>query len=235
MSLPQRILVTGGGTGIGFAIAEALIQRGATVFICGRRRRVLDRAAAQIGAIPISGDVTGAPGPLLQACGPVDGLVHNAGSLVQENLGQWTSRAWQDLWEVHVKGPALLSQAFAAQCKGPGAIVAVGSTLGERPASGSAAYASAKAGLLSLVRSLALELAPQSIRANAVLPGVVPTAMTTQARGDLSAQESLKALEALHPLGLGQPEQVAQAVIALLENEWISGAALAVDGGLLVS
>jgi NAD(P)-dependent dehydrogenase (short-subunit alcohol dehydrogenase family) len=59
--------------------------------------------------------------------------------------------------------------------------------------------------------------------------------MTTQDRGGLSARESLKALEALHPLGLGQPEQVAQAVIAMLENEWISGAALAVDGGLLVS
>jgi NAD(P)-dependent dehydrogenase (short-subunit alcohol dehydrogenase family) len=59
--------------------------------------------------------------------------------------------------------------------------------------------------------------------------------MTNQNRGNLSAQESLKALEALHPLGLGQPEQVAQAVIALMENEWISGAALAIDGGLLVA
>jgi NAD(P)-dependent dehydrogenase (short-subunit alcohol dehydrogenase family) len=235
MSLPQRILVTGGGTGIGYAIAESLVQRGATVFICGRRRKVLERAANQIGATPISGDITGAPEPLLQACGPLDGLVHNAGCLIQENIGQWTARAWQDLFEVHVQGPALLSQAFAAQAKGPGAIVAVGSTLGERPIAGSAAYAAAKAGLMSLVRSLALELAPQGIRANAVLPGVVPTAMTQRAQGDLSARESLKALEALHPLGLGQPEQVAQAVIGLLENEWISGAALTVDGGLLVA
>jgi NAD(P)-dependent dehydrogenase (short-subunit alcohol dehydrogenase family) len=235
MSLPQRILVTGGGTGIGYAIAEALVQRGATVFICGRRRKVLERAAAQIGATPIPGDITGNPEPLIQACGPLDGLVHNAGHWVQENLGQWTAGTWQDLFEVHVQGPALLSQAFAAQAKGPGAIVAVGSTLGERPVAGSAAYAAAKAGLLSLVRSLAVELAPRGIRANAVLAGVVPTAMTTQDRGGLSARESLKALEALHPLGLGQPEQVAQAVIAMLENEWISGAALAVDGGLLVS
>jgi NAD(P)-dependent dehydrogenase (short-subunit alcohol dehydrogenase family) len=235
MILPERVLVTGGGTGLGYAIAEALVQRGATVFICGRRRKVIERAAEQIGARPLSGDVTGPPGPLLEACGPIDGLIHNAGCQIRQPLGHWTERAWADLWDVHVKGPALLSQAFAAQCEGPGSIVAIASTLGLRPAAGSAAYASAKAGLLSLIRSLALELAPQGIRANAVLPGVVPTAMTLQPRGEQSAEESLKALEAQHPLGLGEPAQVAQAVISLLENPWISGAALAVDGGLLVS
>ena len=235
MSLPERILVTGGGTGLGYAIAEALVQRGATVFICGRRRRVIQRAAEQIGATPLSGDITGPPGPLLEACGPIDGLIHNAGSQVREPLGQWTEKAWTDLWNVHVRGPAMLSQAFAAQCEGPGSIVAIASTLGLRPAAGSAAYASAKAGLLSVIRSLALELAPQGIRANAVLPGVVVTDMTRQGRDGKSADETLKNLEALHPLGLGEPPQVAQAVVSLLENPWISGSALAVDGGLLVT
>ena len=67
MSLPKRVLVTGGGTGIGYAIAEELVQRGSEVIICGRRRRVIERAAAQIGATPLSGDITGPPEPLLQA------------------------------------------------------------------------------------------------------------------------------------------------------------------------
>ena len=235
MSLPERILVTGGGTGLGYSIAEALVERGAEVFICGRRRRVIERAAMQIGATPLSGDITGPPEPLLEATGPIDGLIHNAGSSIYEPLGEWTEKSWSELWEVHVKGPALLSQAFAAQCPGPGSIVAISSSLAVRTAQGKAAYSSAKAGLLSLIRSLALELAPQGIRANAILPGVVPTAMTQSAQGEVSAEERLKTLESLHPLGLGAPEKVAQAVVGLLENTWISGAALSVDGGLLVS
>jgi len=80
-----------------------------------------------------------------------------------------------------------------------------------------------------------LELAPKKIRANAVLPGVVPTAMTRRHEGDATPEQRLEALSALHPLGLGEPENVAQAVIALLENPWISGSALAVDGGMLSS
>lgn len=235
MSLPQRILVTGGGTGLGYAIAEELVQRGAEVIICGRRRRVIERAAAQIGAVPLSGDITGPPEPLLQAIGPIDGLVHNAGSQLPEPLGEWSEQAWSDLWRVHVLGPALLSQAFAAQCVGPGAIVAISSTLALRPAPGAAAYSSAKAALTALIRSLALELAPKKIRANAVLPGVVPTAMTRRTEGDFSPEQRLEALKALHPLGLGEPEDVAQAVIALLENPWITGATLNVDGGMLSS
>ena len=235
MSLPKRVLVTGGGTGIGYAIAEDLVQRGSEVIICGRRRRVIERAAAQIGATPLSGDITGPPEPLLQAVGPIDGLVHNAGSQFPEPLGEWSEKSWNELWRVHVMGPALLSQAFAAQCDGPGAIVAVSSTLAVRPAPGAAAYSCAKAGVLALIRSLALELAPKKIRANAVLPGVVPTAMTRRSEGEMNPEERLEFLKTLHPLGLGEPENVAQAVVALLANPWITGAALEVDGGMLSS
>ena len=235
MSLPERILVTGGGTGLGYAIAEQLVRRGSEVIICGRRRKVIERAALQIGATPLSGDITGPPEPLLAATGPIDGLIHNAGHHFEEFIGEWSDASWEALWEVHVRGPAMLSQAFAAQCEGPGSIVAIASTLGERTIPGSAAYSAAKAGLQSLVRSLSIELAPHGIRANAVLPGVVPTDMTKRSRGEQSPEESLQALDELHPLGLGSPQQVAHAVVSVLENPWISGASLAVDGGLLVS
>jgi NAD(P)-dependent dehydrogenase (short-subunit alcohol dehydrogenase family) len=84
------------------------------------------------------------------------------------------------------------------------------------------------------MRSLALELAPRGVRANSVLVGVVPTAMTTARRGAASVDEQLDALRALHPLGrLGTPEEVGRAVVSLLENPWVTGAELAVDGGLL--
>jgi NAD(P)-dependent dehydrogenase (short-subunit alcohol dehydrogenase family) len=234
--LPKRVLVTGGGTGLGLAIATALVEAGSEVFICGRRRRVLEEAAEISGATPLSGDITGPPDGLLRATGQIDGLVHNAGSYIHSEIGDWIAHSWQDMFAVHVRGPAILSQAFAAQCKGPGSIVAISSTLGARPASGAAAYSAAKAGMLSLIRSLAIELAPVGIRANAILAGVVPTDMTTTPRGNLTSEEQLEALRRLHPLGrLGKPEEIAQAVLGLMGNPWVSGAELAVDGGLLVS
>ena len=235
-SLPKRVLVTGGGTGLGLAIATALVDAGSEVFICGRRRQILEKAALISGAKPLSGDITGPPDGLLKATGPIDGLVHNAGSYIHSELGDWRGRSWEDMFAVHVRGPAILSQAFAAQCDGPGSIVAISSTLGARPAAGAAAYSAAKAGMLSLIRSLAIELAPVGIRANAILAGVVPTDMTSTPRGEASSEEQLEALRRLHPLGrLGKPEEIAQAVLGLMGNPWVSGAELAVDGGLLVS
>lgn len=235
MSLPRRVLVTGGGTGIGRGIAAALRDAGAEVVICGRRAAPLDEAARALGLMGVVGDVTGAPEALLDAAGPLDGLVHNAGALVRGPVGTWAAADWDAMWAVHVRGPALLSQAFVARLTGPGAIVAVNSTLARRTAPASAAYSAAKAAQLSLVRSLAQELAPRGIRVNAVLAGVVPTAMTTARRGSASVDEQLEALRVLHPLGrLGTPADVAQAVVSLLANPWVTGAEVPVDGGLLV-
>ncbi len=222
----MRVLVTGGGTGIGRAVAAALIAAGHEAVIAGRREAVLRAAAEALGAAVAVGDVAEDPEALLRAAGAVDGLVNSAGLARHAPVGQWTAAAWDRHYAVHVRGPALLSQAFAEALEGPGAIVNVASTLGLRPAAGTAAYAASKAALLSLTRSLALELAGRQIRVNAVLPGVVPTAMTAG---------RLDALRPLHPMGrLGTPEEVADAVRWLLEAPWVTGAALAVDGGLLI-
>ena len=235
MSLPRRVLVTGGGTGIGRGIVAALSAAGAAVVLCGRREAVVSQAARELGVDGVVGDVTADPDALLDAAGPVDGLVHNAGSLVRGPVGSWSPADWDQMWAVHVRGPALLSQAFARRLEGPGALVAVSSTLAVRTAPASAAYSAAKAAQLSLIRSLAVELAPRGIRANAVLAGVVPTAMTTARRGAATVDAQLEALRQLHPLGrLGQPGEVGQVVVSLLSNAWVTGAEVAVDGGLLV-
>jgi NAD(P)-dependent dehydrogenase (short-subunit alcohol dehydrogenase family) len=98
-----------------------------------------------------------------------------------------------------------------------------------------AAANAAKAAQASLCRTLALELAPRGIRANVVVPGVVPTDMTRAPRDGADVEAQLEGLRRLHPLGrLGTPADVGQAVAFLLHAEWITGAALAVDGGLLV-
>ena len=230
----MRILVTGGGTGIGRAIAAALKAAGDDVVIAGRREPVLREAADALGVGYIAGDVAEAPEALLDA-GPFDGLVNNAGVARHAPLAGWTAADWDLHHAVHVRGPALLSRAFCLRLIDaglPGGIVNVSSNLGLRPAPATAAYSASKAAMLSLTRSLAVEMAPHGIRANAVLPGVVPTAMT--ATGD-DPEARLEALRLRHPLGrLGAPADVASAVTWLLHAEWVTGAELAVDGGLLI-
>ena len=228
-----RVLVTGGSAGIGFGIARALRDQGHQVVITGRRHEVLQRAADELGAQALCGDVCDDPEALISEAGPLQHLVNNAGHTVHAPVGQWSAEVFQRMFAVHVTAPALLAQAFAAQAQGPGCIVNIASTLAERPAPGAAPYGAAKAGMVALTRQLALELAPRGLRAVAVLPGVVPTAMTRQASPD--AQVHLDRLTALHPVGrLGTVEDVADMVLALLGASWVTGVALPVDGGLLI-
>lgn len=227
MSAPiQRALVTGGGTGIGRAIAAALRQSGLEVVIVGRRAELLQQTARELDVVALPGDIVAEPERVIADAGPLQVLVNNAGHQIAAPVGQWRSEDFASLYAVHTIAPALLSQAFAAQCDGPGRIVHIASTLATRPAPTTAAYAAAKAGMLALSRALALELAPRQITSNALLPGVVPTDMTA-GRAD--------ALVGLHPLGrLGRGQDIADAVRWLVEAPWVTGAELPVDGGLLI-
>jgi len=231
--LPRRVLVTGGGTGIGLAIVQALREHGREVVAVGRRLEPL-KAAQKYGASICQWDVCHDADGLLNAVGPLDGLVHNAGRYQHGSIGQWNEDDWYQTWRTNTLAPALLSQAFARRLQGAGAIVAVASTLALRPAPGLAAYACSKAAMVALVKSLALELAPAGIRVNAVSPGVVPTDMTVAPREDRTEAEQKAAFAALHPLGrMGTPEEVAQTVLLGLGNQWMTGTNLVIDGGLL--
>ena len=116
---------------------------------------------------------------------------------------------------------------------GSGSLVLVSSVAGLRGAPGASAYATAKGALLTLVRSLAHELAPRGARINAVVPGVVSTAMTEQFLGSLLPAQK-EAVVKSHPLGLGRPDDVAAAITFLLSSDarWITGSELVIDGGL---
>jgi NAD(P)-dependent dehydrogenase (short-subunit alcohol dehydrogenase family) len=224
MTQEPRILVTGGGSGLGLAVA---VRLGGRAVLLGRRPEILAQAAERTGAKAVVGDVTGDPSEILRRTGPLCGIVHAAGHLEPGSLDHWTQASFERLFAVHVIGPALLTRAWASTVTGSGSVVFLGSTLAVRSAPGRGAYAAAKAAQASLGRSLALELAPQGIRVNSVLCGVVPTAMT--------ADQDLQALARLHPLGLGTPEHVAAAIVDLLANPWMTGAQIAVDGGLLAT
>ncbi len=223
----MRALVTGGASGIGRAVAQALVHEGVETVIVGRRESTLG-IAHDIGAIGLVGDVTVDPADIIRRAGPLTFLINNAGHSLHQPVGRFRAADFAALHAVHVTAPALLSQAFAAQQpahKNTRAIVNVSPTLAQQSVIGTAAYAAAKAGQIALTRILAAELAPL-IRVNAILPGVVQTAMTES--------HDLEYLERIHPLGLGQPEQVAAAVLYLLRSSWLTGVALPVDGGLLL-
>ena len=231
MSKPH-VLVTGGATGIGLGITQHLLAQGMRVSVCSRRPEPL-AAVAKLGVEVLPWDLT-QPGGLIHKLSPLTHFVHCAGNDKNHAIGEWTMADFQETMALHAIAAAMLMQEWAAQAPTGGCFVGVASTLGRRSAPGKAAYAAAKAAMLSICQTGAMELAPRGLRVNAVLPGVVETAMTRAPRSPgADIDEQLAALAALHPLGrLGTAAEVAQAVAYLLGAQWTTGAELVVDGGL---
>jgi NAD(P)-dependent dehydrogenase (short-subunit alcohol dehydrogenase family) len=252
-----RVIITGASRGIGRAVVAAVIARRGRVAAVGRDRAALESVSAidpsRVRLILADLDDPEARDAVVpqavELLGGVDGLVNCAGIARHAPLGSVTEEDVTAQLSTNLLAPMLLSQAAALRMRRQrtgGAIVNVASTLGLRPAPGTMAYAATKAGLIAVTRALASELASEGIRVNAVAPGVVDTDM---ARAPRSATEHPRAgaarkaqaarqaaeLTRLHPLGrLGRPEDVAQAVLYLLDSTWTTGTVLTLDGGLLV-
>jgi NAD(P)-dependent dehydrogenase (short-subunit alcohol dehydrogenase family) len=241
----ETVLVTGATRGIGRAVLDALVARGAIVVAAGRDEAALDaaRGAAPAQVHPLRVDLgiaserAACVASAGELAGELTGLVQCAGVVRYADLDALTEEDLRLQLEVDLIAPLLLARDFAAHltpASRGGAIVNVASTLALRPARGLAAYSAAKAGLVAATRAIAAELAP-AIRVNAVAPGVVDTDMVRVPRtegGSVEAQ--LEELRTLHPLGrLGRPSDVAAAVVHLLDAEWTTGSVFVVDGGLL--
>jgi 3-oxoacyl-[acyl-carrier protein] reductase len=248
---PRAVLVTGASRGIGGALAARLLAEGTHVALAGRDRKALEgvrdgrsHASVLVADLAASGGGAALAERAIQALGQVDGLVHCAGAIDYQAVGEVGEAQLRGQLEVDFVQPFLLCQALASHMRhagGGGAMVLVGSTLAERPAPRTAAYAAAKAALTAMGRAFALELAPAGIRVNVVAPGVVDTAMVRVPRGPLAPGEDagqrverqLEALRGLHPLGrLGQPEDVVECILLALEATWMTGALITPDGGL---
>jgi 3-oxoacyl-[acyl-carrier protein] reductase len=251
----RKVLVTGGGSGIGLAVAEALLRAGGRVAVSGRREARLEAVVrawpGQAVALPCDlaspSERTGLLARARDALGGLDGLVHSAGLVEHQPPGHISEDALRAQLEVNLVAPLRLGEEALAVLERGGGMVFIASTLALRPLPTSAVYSAAKAGLLAAMRSLALAGAGRQVRANAVCPGLVDTELVRTPRlapgeappeGEalerhVSAQ--LSALGALHPLGrLGRAEEVAQAVVHLLAAPWTTGSELVVDGGLLL-
>ncbi len=233
----RQVLVVGAGTGIGLASARRVAAEGAQVLLADLDEGACVEALATLigtGHRTAVVDVTSRASvdSLFSTLGRLDVLVHvSGGDRAHPAFAETGDRVWLELLELNLLGVVRTCRAAAplllASDSGP-AVVVVGS-VNAVIALGSEPYAAAKAGVLSLVANLAVDLAPR-VRVNTVLPGTIATRVWDDQPG---AAEQLRAL---YPLGrVGRPEDVAAAVAFLASDDaaWITGHALPVDGGLL--
>ena len=244
-------IVTGGSSGIGKETAKRLVAHGASVVIGGRDEAKLQSAAKEIGGSSgqvsiLAGDIaipsTGAA--LVETAerqfGGLDILVSNAGVFKPKPFAEISEKDYDWFLDIILKGKFFVAQAAAKAMKkrGGGAIVHTGSmwalqAIGATPSS---AYSAANAGVHALVHNLALELAADRIRINAVAPAVVETPIYSTFLAKDEVPKVLPTFNAFHPLGrIGQPCDVAEAILFLASDasSWITGTVLPVDGGVM--
>ena len=232
------VVVTGGAKGIGKGISEAFLAAGATVVTCGRRPPdslpVAGGREAEFVACDVRDPaaVDACFGSIVAKHGRFDVLINNAGGAPPHDAATVPARLAERIVQLNLLAPLYCAQAANRhmQPQGSGAIVNISSVAGARPAPGSAAYGAAKAGLLSLSRSLAMEWGP-AVRVNAIIVGLMAADNLDDFYG---GPAGVKRIDAMLPLGrMGKPQDIAAACLYLASPfaAYVSGATLEVHGG----
>jgi meso-butanediol dehydrogenase / (S,S)-butanediol dehydrogenase / diacetyl reductase len=241
-------VITGGGSGIGAAVAQRFAAEGARVVITGRRREPLDEVARRIGGLAVPGDiaephhVTEIVESAIAAFGGIDVVVANSGIDRPGGVADVADVDWHRTLDVNLTGPMTLCRAAIPSMleRGGGSIVLVSSVNGLANAPGSVAYDVSKAALISLARSLAVDLGPAGIRANAVCPGWVVTPMADHDMDRLAAAHGVSRDEAYRMATASVPlrraataEEIASCCLFLASDasSIVTGATLLADGG----
>jgi NAD(P)-dependent dehydrogenase (short-subunit alcohol dehydrogenase family) len=243
----QVIIVTGGSRGIGRAIVERFAAEDAQVISVGvnadKGRAVAQEIARAGGHVEFMradvaqrSQVENLVGQVLDRFARIDVLINNAAIHDSAPVWEETEALWERMFRVNVLGTVFPSQAVVRHMmeRGGGAIVQMASKAGVVGEPGHAAYSASKGAVISLTRAMAVELAPYSIRVNAVCPGPV---LTDMLREVIPNEEDRTALATETPLGrIGKPEDIAGATLFLAspESDWCTGQVISVDGGLSI-
>ncbi|MFB6457833.1 SDR family NAD(P)-dependent oxidoreductase [Chitinophaga sp. Hz27] len=235
-------IVTGGGSGIGLAIAQKFVDNGIQTIVIGRNAKKLSDARQQLGekCHPINHDVSDlATLPILveniiKTYGQIDILVNNAGINMKKDLTETTDEDFQKVINTNLTAVFALSREVIKHMlpQGKGSIINISSMAAQYGMPRVIAYSASKAAIDGITRAMAVELSPKGIRINAIAPGFIATAMTAVAL-DADPERKNKALGRT-PMGhLGQPSDIGDAALFLASDaaKYITGVILPVDGG----
>ena len=239
----RRILVTGASSRIGRETTILLSLLGASVIVVGRNAEQLgitllslEGNLHHVYAFDLSNvdEIPRWMKDVTYAIGPLHGLVHSAGVQCTRPLRIMSSESLEELMRVNVTAAIFLAKGFRQKgvSVAGGSIVYLSSVMGLVGQSAQSAYSASKGALVTLTKSLALELSGENIRVNSVAPAMVRTEMSKKMLQLLTPEQIIQ-IEAMHPLGFGQPRDVANAIAFLLADtgKWITGTSLVVDGG----
>jgi len=240
----KTALVTGASSGLGAHFAKCLGEAGAAVVLAARRADRLQSLQAELAntgikAKTIDLDVTSSDSvaAALDAAGPIDVLVNNAGISIVKPALEMPEKDWDAVVDTNLRGAWLMAQGAARRWvadKRPGSIVNIGSILGLRTIGQVAPYNASKAGLIHLTRALAMEWARYQIRVNAICPGYIETEMNSAFWRTPGGQ---RLIERIPQRRIGQPEHLDGALLLLASDAgtFMTGSVITVDGGHTVS
>ena len=244
-------IVTGAGSGIGRAIALAMVREGARVVLVGRRKDRVEAVAREVpregqgSVMALAADVSKRDEiervlqETVKAFGGINVLVNNAGILHAGTAEQITEAQWDETFNINVRGLWLLSRAVLPHLRkaGGGSIINVASVLGINGVRNRAAYSASKGAVVLLTKCMAIDHGHENIRVNAICPSFVETDLTAAVLSKAADPDAIRRERiGVHPLGrLGQPEDLAGLAVYLASEEsaWVTGATFPVDGGYL--
>jgi NAD(P)-dependent dehydrogenase (short-subunit alcohol dehydrogenase family) len=237
-------LVTGGSSGIGFAMAQRFVEEGAYVFITGRRQPELDKAESEIGrnVSTVQGDATVSADLdrlfriIAHEKGKIDVVVANSGLVDPQEFGQITEESFDRTFNLNARGTLFTAQKALPLMNDGGSVILVGSIAGYSGIDGYTTYSATKAAVRSYARTWTKELKDRGIRVNTLSPGPIDTPiMDSQADSKEGADAIRAAFASVIPLGrMGRPEEIAAAALFLASDEssFCAGTDLSVDGGM---
>ena len=236
-------VITGGASGIGLASARRFAEAGARVAVVDQDEHAL--AAMPPGMMGLAGDVSDpdqvarCAARLAAELGPVQVLMTSAAISSGKTVEDTSPEEWDRVFRVNVTGTYLWMRAILPGMERGASIVTVASQLAQAGARANAAYVASKGAVISLTRTVALDVAPRGIRVNALLPGAIDTPLLARSFGRRADPDAAReASRTRHPLGrFGRPEEVAEAALYLASDAsaFTTGVALPVDGGWLAA